>query len=401
MQKNEGSVLLCLLVSVTMSWMALGCSGCATGQKRGEQLKQLFAELKGAQEQQKLEELMKALKMTVPTTAEEIKVLGQEMEGQAYAQAQELMSKVTDKTLVPAMLEVYVNKLTQVRRWSDKDLQGMTEAEVRETHKKLGNAEVLITVFGELKDPRTIAALKEALDYELLRYQASTALGQIGDEKTLDELMQRVGKEKDINVASFGDKALTKIVNEINDPNTSPQRRGALTQQIPASTKPETVAVLKDLALNSPYDKVRDRAGLALVNSAVLDGKIADPEFMVKWVEMAKDRYWGVTTMRIHWDPSYAPIVIKILREDSSFATRGEAANALGVNKVAEAVPALEQALLDDDGGVRSSAWGALESILGHEKFIEECENKYNSAKYIHPKDRHLFPDLFPQTKNK
>ena len=368
-----------------------GCSGCATGTKRAEMLSAQFMGLKNAQGADAVKQASSELKLAVPKSEAEILVLAAEMEGKAYGLAQEVMSKITDKTLVPILLKVLEDKKQQLKNWSEKDLRGMNEEEGREAHRKLGNVEVIILVFGQIKDERTISALKEMLDYELLRYPASTALSRIGDEKEIEELLKRSEQEKNINIS--GDKALQKMMKEINDPNISVQRRAVLTNQIKGSAKPEVAEALKELALNSPYEDVREQAGLALVNSIVLNPNAADPEFLIQWVEKSSgiDQTWATYGMAQKWDIRYVPILIEILGSKTSLpSARANAADILGSNNVTEAVPALEKALLDDDSGVRSSARQALSAIVGDTEFLK----RYFNEKFVHPSELQHFYEL-------
>ena len=364
-----------------------GCSGCAGRNGRARKLVLQFEAVKSATAAGQFDAAAQELKLAVPQSAEEVRVLSAEMEGKAYGQAQEVMSKVTDKTLIPVLLEVMQEKKQQLRMWSEKEMQLKSQREVMEIHRKLGNVEVLIALFGEMKDARTIPALKELLDFELLRYQASTALSRMGDEKEIAELLNRAEKEKNINIS--GDKALQKLMSEINDPDISPARRAALTNQIKGSAKPEVAEMLRELALNSPYENVREQAGLALVNAIILNPKAADPEFLVRWVEKENGigKTWAVDAMRLKWDERYVPTLLKLLEDKDWENVRSKAAYVLGLNKITESVPALEKALLDNDSGVRSSAIGALVAILGK----EEVRKKYvDDPKYIHPKDREI-----------
>ncbi len=369
---------------VFMAFLA-GCSGCASGPKRAERLGAMFAQLRTEQDQKLFDETLNQIKIQVPTTPEEVRVIAQEMEGPLFAQAQEMMSKINDKALIPVLLEVFADKVKKIQNWSNDDFKAMGETNGKDAQRRLGNVEVLVMAFGEMRDPRAISALKEASRIDVLKYQATTALGRIGDEGTLDELMQRADKEKDINVAAFGDKALMRIVKEINDPATTPNRRGALINQIPASTKPEAVAVIKDLALNNPDKKVRDQAGLVLVNSMSLNPKIVDPEFIAKWVESVEgvNQSWAIYGMEKNWDARYVPILRKILLNGASFSARANAARVLGEFKVQEAIPDLEKALLDDDSGVRGKVRTALIEMLG----LEEFRHRYFKIEFIHSDD--------------
>jgi hypothetical protein len=125
-----------------------------------------------------------------------------------------------------------------------------------------------------------------------------------------------------------------------------------------------------------------------------LDPKIVDPEFVAKWVENEEgvNQSWAIYAMEKNWDDRYIPILRKVLFNNKPFseAARANAASVLGTHKVAEAVPDLEKALLDNDSGVRSGALGALKNILG----IDEVMRRYRNPKYIHPDDLDLYPDL-------
>ena len=384
--------ILLLLVVYSLPLLLLGC---ATGQRRAQHLRQLFEMVKTAKEEKQLELAKAELNQVTPKYKEEIKILSVEMEASAYMQAQEVASKAESKSLVPELLRAYAEEMKQFKIWFEEQMRSQINGaevkgssqtkkvtEAQEPQRRLGNVETLIRLFGRMKDARTIAALKEALNYEPLRYEASTALGQIGDEKTLNELMARVEKEREINVSSFGDKALKRIVDEINDPNTAPRRRAALTEQLPASNRLEVVSVLKDLALKSLYEDVREHAGLALVNSMLLDEKVMDIEFLMKWVQQEQGfgKTWAVDAIRLRWDDRYIPVLIELLKDKRWENVRSKAARLLGDHNAVEAIPALEEALRGDrDRSVRSTACSALEKLTGKIYYIEVYESDFKN----------------------
>ncbi len=73
------------------------------------------------------------------------------------------------------------------------------------------------------------------LDYDNLRYQASTALGEIGDEAALRELVERAKRQDKINLAGFGERALSRIVEEIENSATPRDVKVALAKHVQGS----------------------------------------------------------------------------------------------------------------------------------------------------------------------
>ena len=386
-----------------MFLVALCLQGCRVPkEQRASALGQLFAQMRNADEQQRAG-ILKRLSGERPQTAEEVRIIAREMEGGLYPIAQQMMMTVNDKSLLLSLLDAAQEKIGKLKNWSEKDFEKMNPQEQKEAQRRLGNVEAIIVALGNLKDARAVAVLKDCMNYDALSYAASTALGKIGDENTLNELLQQVGSKREINVSAFGDKALLRVAKELDDPSTQGPRRGALIEQIKGSAKPEVNVVLRDLALNNKDPEVRQRAGQALVNSIVINPSAADPEFIANWTQKLIDKNdrdsveaaWAVTAMKLKWDKRYIPVLLQVLRTSRDEAARAYAAEDLGQQKIQEAVPDLEKALLDNDSGVRSSAFQALEDILGYEKVME----KYYDLRYIHPKDRYLYPELLNKNK--
>ncbi len=371
---NKVFVMLMFIPIIT------GSFGCVSGQKRADHLQRMFVQLKQAPDQKIKEEISRALKNVTPASEPELQILSNEMEDSEYLVAREVLANSKDKTLIPYLDGIFYSKVGQIKNWKSEDFGRMSQEQAKTAQKNIENIIAIIRMYGSFKDHRTIQSLKYALGFDPLRTEASTALGQIGDEETLKEMMRNVQAQPDLNLSAFKGDFLRLTLMELNDPNTTSQRKKALTDQIKGSRDPEVADLLKKIVKNNPDPEVRSQSGLALVNSMLVNPDAVDPQYLMDWAKKENDgsKTWAVTAMDHTWDPRYGPVLIELLKDKKLRTVRYKAARSLGDHNVTEAIPALEDVLRNDsDESVRIAACFSLRKLTGRTYYVEVYESDY------------------------
>ncbi len=344
--------------------------------------KALLQKAHAAKTEPEITAALKALREYTPATEGDIQALSQDMESNLAPVVQKVILKAANPNLVPALIKVTEEKWQAVQPIKAQDIARLSEKEKEDQIRHRASLEILIEVLGRHKDRRAIPILKEMLDDEILSYQASTVLSHIGDESVFNELKDRLEHQKEISLANIHSSRLKEIVEEIDDPATSKEKRGRLIGEIKGSKDPEVNKILKDLALNHQNPDVRSQAGMALVNSIIMDPSVGDPDFIIRWAGMESskddwDKEFIPDAMNKAWNPVFIPALIKLLKSPS-FSLRENAMRVLGEHKAVEAVPYLEEVLKNDkEDSVRVSACGTLRMITGREYFVEVYESDF------------------------
>lgn len=359
-------------------------------------LKDIDRELKQTKSTATALALIESIAETVPQTDEDVATLGQLMD-RYPTQGQKALAGIKDPKFSAAVMKECDRQVNKFKTDKDKDWKTLPEAQRMEKYNALLNAHAIIGTLGNLRNRDAIPFLKQYITPEydgILSYSASQALGRIGDEAVLDEMVRDIGKTREIDLSAFGDKAYAKIIKELDEPNISDKRKFALINQIKGSRSPERKRALKELALHHKDEDVRNRSGQALINAMLVNPEDGDSDFLYEWVPKAiNDPYagWSLTALRIHFpdknrplEKRFIPILIDILTRAKYGVDRSKAARLLGACKIKESVPYLEEALMDKDSGVRGSALMALGNILG----------KDYQPKYTHPDDVNVHEEI-------
>lgn len=340
--------------------------------------------------------LIASIAETTPQTDEDVSTLGQLMDKHP-TQGQKALAGIRDPKLAKAVMKECDRQVAKFRADKDKDWKTLPEAQRWEKYNALLNSHAMIVTLGTLKNKEAIPLLKQYITPEYdgtLSYAASQALGRIGDESALDEMVRDIGKTKEIDLSAFGDKAFVKIIKELDEPNINGKRKFALINQIKGSRSPERKKALKELALKHKDEDIRSRSGQALINAMLVNPEDGDSDFLYAWVPKAindLDAGWSLTALRIHFpdknrslEKRFIPVLLDIIKKSQYGSSRSNAAEILGACKIKESVPYLEEALMDKDSGTRSSALIALENIIG----------KGYQPKHIHPDDVNVHEEI-------
>lgn len=312
-------------------------------QVRDHSLREIFQDLKEAGDNQKKESITKELRNRHPVVKEDIEILSKEMEGDMAPVAQELIGETTDINLLPHLIQASEEKVSGLRNLRQKDFDRMTEQEKKKEVNHIVSISVLAETMGKFKDKRAIPILKKLLDYEQLSYQASTALSQIGDEATLNELMQRLDTQKELNLSGYGHSAFTKILKKLDDPTISERAKANLLNQF-GTSRVEDKPLLKELVMKHKDRRVRDKAGLALMYHIRANPEASDKVAIIDWVRKADQTrddstVWGIYAMDFAWYPDFIPVLIDVLKKSKSVACRENAIEVLKKHRVRGACP--------------------------------------------------------------
>lgn len=323
---------------------------------------------------------------TVPQTEADVVLLGQLMD-KYPVQGQKAITNIKDPKLAKAVMKECEKQAAKIKAVRTKGASNLTATDRQDYLNSYMNSAALIGALGNLKDKSAIPLLRGYLQDEDLSRVASVTLGRLGDTESLENMLGDIEKRKDIDLSGYGDKGLVRVVEELNKPGLEPKRKFALINQIKGSSSPERKRMLTDLALNHKDIGVRDRSAQALLNSIIVNPDSSDKAFISEWVNRTKNDetgYWAITSIRVSHgngdkplDATLIKLLVDILKNSTYSPTRSEAAYSLGIFKIKEAVPYLEDALMDKDGAVRGGALGALRKVLGGDY----------KPKHIHPDD--------------
>lgn len=207
-------------------------------------------------------------------------------------------------------------------------------------------------------------------EYDQNRADAALALGDTGDSRAIEPLIEavQIGKTADIRA-----NAVASLSSFKDDERTIDTIKAALSDDRSPDVRMSAVWALSRLgdqgvipimsALNDTNPDVRASAAGAL--SELKDSR-ATPALinMLQKSSSKDDRYYAVTTLGSIKSPDSVNSLIEAL-SDPVGEVRAGAANALGEIGDPRAIPYLNNSLTDSDQWVRNEAAGAIEKING------------------------------------
>jgi len=380
------------MTKLIIAFTVLFTASSAFAQSR-RSLKDIDKELKQTKSTATSLALIESIGETIPQTDEEVAVLGQLMDKYPI-QGQKAAAKIKDPNLAKAAMKECDRQVAKIKVVRAKGKGVLADKDRQEYLSGYMNSAAFIGALVNLKDKSAIPMLRGYLQDEDLSKLASMALGRLGDTESLDGMLDNIGHGKEVDLSGYGDKGLVRVVQELAKPGADAKRKDSLINEIKGSASPERKRMLKDLALNHKDARVRDRSALALLNSIMVNQEPGDQAFISDWVGRTKNDetgYWAVTSIRVSHDDGRKPLeaglpalLINVLRTSTYEPTRQEAANTLGMFKVKEAAPYLEEcAVKDGDSAVRGKCQFAYWTITNtippkfHPKDIEELESYY------------------------
>jgi len=360
-------------------------------------LKDIDKELKQTKSTATAMALIESIAETIPQNDEDVSTLGQLMDKYPIS-AMKAATKINNSKLTKAVMKECDRQAAKIKAVRAKGKSAIDENDRQDYLSGYMNSAALIGALGNLKDKSAIPMLRGYLQNEDLSKLASVALGRLGDTESMETMLKGMGTGAPIDLSGYGNKGLVRVVQELDEPGVDAKRKDALINEIKGSASPERKRILKDLALKHKDPRVRDRSALALLNSIMVNQEPGDQAFISDWVGRTKNDetgYWAVTSIRVSHDNGRKPLetglpalLIDVLRTSTYEPTRQEAANTLGMFKVKEAAPYLEEcAVKDGDSAVRGKCQFAYWTITNtippkfHPKDIEELEAYYRYPK--------------------
>jgi len=347
--------------------------GLAFGQQHKQpNITELLGQLILQQETIEKRKLLSILAVTSPASMAEISalktiLLAELNDASLYQAAANSLATTKDPHLAKEIVKILAAQQTYFIQQAneDKPLQGSQEALLRRFH-----AESAITALGNLQDKASIPLLKNYLQIDGFSYPASKALTKIGDKSTRPLLRRLLDKGVEIY---YGGNDLAEALVLIADLQNERKEKSwpkLATQLLFIKTKaakPHLVALF-----NHKKDYVRQQSATAFINMADL----GDSETIFA---MTDNPAWTVRNLAVRAmqklnHPSFIDRMIEILLSDPHQAPRRTAAKVLGFRKIEQAVPFLEQALLDQDDSVQRHAFISLYILTG---------KKYPASHYL------------------
>lgn len=332
-------------------------------------------ELKQAKSTATAQVLIESIADTTPQTDEDVATLGQLMD-KYPTQGQKALAGIKDPKLANAVMTECDRQAAKVKAVRAKGESNLTATDRQDYLNGYLNSAATIDTLSKLNNKDAIPLLRGYLQDEDLSRFASIALGRLGDTESLDGMISNIGHGKAVDLSGYGDKGLVRVVQELDDTGADTKRKDALIDQIKGSASPERKRMLKDLALNHKDPRVRDRSGLALLNSIMVHPESGDNAFISEWVGKTKNDetgYWAVTSIRVahgngsqSLDKTTTALLVDVMRTSTYSPTRDEAAQSLGMFKAQEALPYLEECIAKGkDSSVRGTCRGAYFKISG------------------------------------
>lgn len=363
-------------------------------------LSELDKAFKQAKSSDTIMALMGDLEQAVPATEADMAILGDFLD--KYPEpARKAVLNIKNRKLTKSVIMECERRVKTFQTLRSKGANNLT-GEDRESHiNSHMNSAALIGALANLKDKAAIPLLRSYLQDKDLSVFASTALGRMGDNEAFEEMIGDIEKRDNIDLSGYGDKGLTRIIEELNKPGIKAERKFALIRQIKGSKSPERKRLLKDLALNHPDAGVRSRSSQALLNSMLVNPDPADDSYILEWIKKSKNAdsgYWAVSSISISHNygerplsPELAGALIDVLKTSTFEPSRLDAARALGIFKVRESLAELVECTQKDKkssvrGACSFSYWkitGEIQSVMFHADDIEKFTKKFSGQDYI------------------
>ena len=338
-----------IIIVLTITLMSLNVSA-----QSHRSLKEIDREFKQTTSTAAAAGLVESIAGTVPQTDEDVAILGQLMD-KYPVQGQRALARIKDPKLGGAVMKECDRQAQKLKTIRSKGGNDLTLKERQDYLNGYMNSAAAIDTLSRLNTKDAIPLLRGYLQDEDLSRFASVALGRLGDAESLNGMLGNIGHGKDIDLSGYGDKGLVRVVQELNTPDGDFKRKEALISQIKGSASPERKRMLKDLALNHKDPRMRDRCALALLNSMLVNPEPGDNAFISEWVGRTKNDesgYWAVSSISVSHgngdkplDKSTRALLVDVMRNSTYSPTRSEAAQDLGMFKVTEALPYLEECI--------------------------------------------------------
>jgi len=217
--------------------------------------------------------------------------------------------------------------------------------------------------------------LKEKLEGHdtILRLEATSALGEIGDERAIPTLLGQLGKmngRESKALSKFGGKALPKLLEVVSTSKDAEEKKAAgaaISQMTDKALVPQLWKVFRDSNNKAGY-------ALDMVSETADDTTSPTSKEVMDYVMQNAGKSSGLQASAIiiankRKDAAY---LIKAFQNTAiSQGWRAEAISMLGELKDASAVPALTEALNDPNKEIRFVAALALKRITGKEYSVK------------------------------
>lgn len=371
------------------------CSGLHAQNKRS--IVDIDRELTQATSTATIVSLLENLAETPPQTTEEVSVLGRLLD-KYPAQGQRSLAKITNPKLAKAIMSSCDRQARNLKNIREKGEDNLTDSDRQIYLNSYMSSVVAIDTVSRLKNKDVVPYLKNYLADENLSRPASMALGRLGDSESLNKMLDGIGRGNPVDLSAYGDKGLSRVIEELGKPGVDSKRKDALLNQIKGNGSPERKRILKDLALNHKDVRIRDRAGLALLNSIMVNPEPGDTTFISEWIDKTKNDemgYWAVSSIRVAnangakaLDKNMSALLVNVFRTSTYPPTRSEAVQSLGIFKIKESLPYLNDCVVRDvDSHLRGNCLEASWKISGeilpnfHPDDVKELEADMNNPR--------------------
>jgi hypothetical protein len=196
-------------------------------------------------------------------------------------------------------------------------------------------------------------------------------------DKEYRELFEKMAKEK---------HKVTKALKDFTDPKITQKEKTKIMTYFRQESfeTPEDKALLKNIYLDTKYNELQGAVEMGLAHVIMDHPEEKDKEYLL---QLLKKRKMGMViySLKFIWDERFIPELIKIVKDKNEFPIgRSQAAEILGAHQVKEAVPVLEEALLQMWGKENiTQVWHALSCITGLYYYIENGKIKTTTEKPI------------------
>lgn len=328
-------IVLALLVG-----SLLGGGTLAAADHKG--VKELIAQFKQAENQEKRKEAFLQITKAEPLDPEDLGVLRAVFSDPTYDEAlfeaaTESLKRVKKPELDVVLIDILKDEKPLLEQAEKKEPLGKSEGELA---RRSTNIFFVIAKLGEIKSQKAAPILREYLSYKGFKLVASQALAMIGDKSAGERIRTQAYEGEDINFAGQGQDEALKVIRDLQDPSKK-AKWPKIAKQIIHIRDHSAKPYLKELLNHEDMD-VRWEAAAKLRSMAGADD-------VLTILEMAKNpdqciRTEAIFAMQKIQALDFAEELIALLK-DPSYLVRLYAAHALGYKRVVQAVPALEEAI--------------------------------------------------------
>ncbi|MBP7654636.1 HEAT repeat domain-containing protein [Candidatus Dependentiae bacterium] len=296
------------------------------------------------------------------------------------------ISTISDSECDKVLIELLENEIENIKQGDNVNNKYFWTVENKKRYRCLI---IIMDKLGKFKSKKAIPILKEYLNVESLKRNASDALIEIDEIGQKTELKNRAYKGENINYGGLGIEETKSLVDKIKHHKNKKEYKN-LSKQLHNIKNPKAKQYIKEL-LNHDDEKIRESAAMAFIRitDAITKEDIVeltnnnDKYVRIQAITAIKKLCENYKAKHIKMNYTFTDELVKLLNDKESIV-RLTSAHAMGFLKFKEFIPFLEKALSDKSILVREEAYYSL-SVLSDIEYDfngKEERHKQNAKTY-------------------